>query len=100
VSDDPCTLCKHPRSVHTGKRTPYDRKCTVENCICGRYYLEPVLTGREVDLDGHVDANGIRYIGNAYETTAGMWNCLAEVSGNLCRVEVKIKEWPTEEEPA
>ncbi len=48
--------------------------------------LEPV----EFDVDGHVDARGIEYIGKASLQFNGKWRCLANVGGALCVVEVKI----------
>jgi hypothetical protein len=47
-------------------------------------------TQTEFDVDGHVDAKGIRYIGKAVLMGDGTWRCLANVGGALCRVEVKI----------
>jgi hypothetical protein len=47
-----------------------------------------------VDLDGHVDEKGIQYIGNASRQPNGKWICLANVEGNLCRVEVIITGMP------
>lgn len=47
-------------------------------------------TGRVVDIDGHVDARGIEYIGKATELVNGMWRVLANVRGALCVVEVKL----------
>jgi hypothetical protein len=44
----------------------------------------------EIDLDEHIDDKGIRYIGKARRQPDGTWRCLAEVSGALCLVEVKI----------
>lgn len=44
----------------------------------------------EVDLDGHIDAKGIQYIGKASRQPDGTWLCLANVGGALCRVEVKL----------
>ena len=42
------------------------------------------------DVDGHVDALGIEYIGKAHLQPNGKWIALAIVNGCLCRVEVKI----------
>lgn len=47
-------------------------------------------TGRTYDIDGYVDAKGIKYIGSAWELMDGTWLCLANVGGALCRVQVKI----------
>jgi hypothetical protein len=52
----------------------------------------------ELDVDGIVDARGIRYIGKAAKHNDGTWTCLADVGGALCRVEVTIS-WRTEDEP-
>lgn len=54
--------------------------------------LELPRTGRRVDLDGHVDAKGVRYIGEAFEQWDGSWRCLADVGGALCIAEVSIHE--------
>lgn len=43
-----------------------------------------------VDLDGYIDARGIRYIGSAARTAEGTYRVLADVGGALCRVEVRI----------
>jgi hypothetical protein len=52
-----------------------------------------------IDLDGHVDAKGIRYIGHATRQHDGKYVCLAIVGGALCRVEVTITvESPREAE--
>lgn len=48
-------------------------------------------TGRVVDIDGHVDSRGIRYIGKATEQANGAWIALADVAGRLCRVELQLK---------
>lgn len=47
--------------------------------------------GREIDLDGYIDEHGVAYIGKALEQPNGKWICLANVSGALCRVEVRIR---------
>lgn len=44
----------------------------------------------EVDLDGHVDLKGVEYIGKARRQPDGTWQCLANVDGCLCIVQVKI----------
>ena len=45
----------------------------------------------EVDVDGFVDAKGIKYIGKALKQPDGKWICIADVDGALCRVEVTIR---------
>lgn len=45
----------------------------------------------EIDLDGHVDGKGVRYIGKANRHPDGTWRCLADVGGALCLVEVRIR---------
>jgi hypothetical protein len=45
----------------------------------------------EIDLDGHVDARGVQYVGNAAKQADGTWRCLAVVGGALCVVEVRIR---------
>jgi hypothetical protein len=44
----------------------------------------------EIDIDGYVDARGIRYLGRAKKMDDGTWRCVADVSGSMCLVEVKI----------
>ncbi len=44
----------------------------------------------EIDLDGHVDARGVRYLGRAKKMDDGTWRCVADVDGSMCLVEVKI----------
>jgi hypothetical protein len=53
-------------------------------------HLLELKTGTEIDVDGMVDAKGIRFIGKAILMGDGTWRCLADVGGALCRVEVKI----------
>lgn len=48
------------------------------------------MTLIELDIDGHVDAKGIQYIGKALLQPSGKWHCLANVNGALCKVEVSI----------
>lgn len=50
-----------------------------------------VVRRGEIDLDGHIDAKGVRYIGKAHRQPDGTWRCLAEVQGCLCVVEVRIR---------
>jgi hypothetical protein len=47
-------------------------------------------TTTEVDIDGYVDAKGVRYLGKATLMGDGTWRALADVGGALCRVECKI----------
>ncbi len=44
----------------------------------------------EIDLSGHMDASGIKYLGVAKKQNNGKWHCLANVDGSLCFVEVTI----------
>ncbi len=44
----------------------------------------------EVDVDGYIDARGIRYLGKATRQEDGTWRCLADVDGALCLVEVTL----------
>lgn len=44
----------------------------------------------EIDVDGHVDAHGIRYWGKATRAEDGKWRCLADVHGSLCIVEINL----------
>jgi hypothetical protein len=44
----------------------------------------------EIDVDGHIDEKGIRYLGKAAKQPDGTWRCLADVGGALCLVEVRI----------
>lgn len=52
--------------------------------------LEFQLYTDTADLDGHVDARGIKYIGKARKQNNGLWHCLAEIGGALCMIEVKL----------
>jgi hypothetical protein len=47
-------------------------------------------TSTEIDVDGYVDARGIRYLGKAILMGDGTWRCLADIDGRLCRVECTI----------
>lgn len=44
-----------------------------------------------INVDGQMDGRGIRYFGKAYQQDTGMFQCLADVAGALCLVEVSIK---------
>lgn len=52
--------------------------------------VEWVPTPMVVDVDGHVDPRGIRYVGKAHRQPNGKYVCLADVGGALCRVEATI----------
>lgn len=52
--------------------------------------LELDLYQEEFSLDGHIDTKGIRYIGSARKKNNGKWNCLADVDGALCVVELTL----------
>jgi hypothetical protein len=45
----------------------------------------------ELNLDGMIDDNGVRYIGSAMRRPSGQWVCLADVNGCLCLVELKLR---------
>lgn len=59
---------------------------------------------KEVDLEGHIDAHGIEYIGIATLQPNGRYHVLAKVEDKLCRVEcsidVKSTPPPTPEDPS
>ena len=61
---------------------------------------EPQLEGvrLEIDVDGYVDERGIQYLGKAVKQEDGTWQCLANVGGALCRVEVKFTPKRSREE--
>jgi hypothetical protein len=44
----------------------------------------------EVDVDGHVDAKGVRYIGQAKRQPDGTWRALADIGGGLFLVECTV----------
>lgn len=52
--------------------------------------LEEGKVRLEIDIDGYIDERGIQYLGNAVKQEDGTWQCLANVGGALCRVEVKF----------
>lgn len=52
-------------------------------------------TSTEVDIDGYIDSCGVQYFGKALLMGNGSYRCLAEVNGNLCIVECKIREKKT-----
>lgn len=52
--------------------------------------LELDLYPELVDVDGIIDDRGVRYLGKAKRRNNGRWQCLADVHGLLCIVEVKI----------
>jgi hypothetical protein len=49
-----------------------------------------MTTVNKVNVDGYVDERGIEYWGKAIRQSDGTWQCLANVDGALCRVEVSI----------
>jgi hypothetical protein len=51
-----------------------------------------VAAPKEIDINGHVDAKGVRYLGKATKMANGMYQCLADVDGALCVVECRIVE--------
>lgn len=53
----------------------------------------------EIDIDGHVDAKGILYMGKALKMPNGMYRCLANVGGALCVVECRITSKDGQTEP-
>lgn len=54
--------------------------------------LEATLLPREVDVDGVTSPDGqVRYIGKATRQPDGTWRCLADVKGQLCLVEVTVR---------
>lgn len=53
--------------------------------------LDLMRRATEIDLDGHVDAKGVRYIGKAARQPDGTWRCLADVAGCLCIVELRVR---------
>lgn len=60
--------------------------------------IDPELVTRgSVDVDGHIDQHGIRYIGTATKMPDGTWRCFADVFGRLCLVEVKLRYDPEAE---
>lgn len=44
----------------------------------------------EVDVDGRVDAKGVRFVGKAKRQPDGTWCALADVDGALCLVECTV----------
>jgi hypothetical protein len=44
----------------------------------------------EINLDGRIDAKGVKFIGKATRQDNGMYRCLADVGGCLCIVECRI----------
>jgi hypothetical protein len=51
-----------------------------------------LINPRQLDVDGMVDQKGVRFLGTATQQFNGSWQCLADVGGALCLVEVKIQE--------
>ncbi len=47
-------------------------------------------------VDGRIDRRGIRYLGIATRQPDGTWQCLADVGGALCRVEVTLTPDPND----
>lgn len=58
--------------------------------------VEYMPTPLTVDVDGHIDRRGIRYIGTAHRQPDGKYIALADVEGCLCRVEVTLSFSETE----
>jgi hypothetical protein len=51
----------------------------------------------EVDVDGLIDALGVKYLGVATRSSGDLYTCLANVDGCLCQVEVRITPAPKRE---
>lgn len=66
-------------------RTLYNAVIALRNVV-----PTPAENRLEIDIDGYVDERGIKYLGKAVRQEDGTWQCLANVGGALCRVEVKI----------
>lgn len=45
-----------------------------------------------LSIDGYVDDQGVEYWGKAVLQPNGKWHALANVHGNLCKVEVTIRD--------
>lgn len=50
----------------------------------------------EIDVDGKVDAKGVRFVGKARRQPDGTWRALADVGGALCLVECTVTAWPVQ----
>jgi hypothetical protein len=48
------------------------------------------MSNEQVNVDGYIDTLGTVYLGVATKQEDGTWQCLANVAGALCLVEVKI----------
>jgi hypothetical protein len=57
-------------------------------------YMPPLPA--TMNVDGHIDRRGIRYLGTAHRQPNGKYICLADIDGNLCRVEATITFEPSE----
>ena len=101
-----CTYCgrvyiiddKHGRETcDCGKELhPVAKTVTLgQRLECGDGHIVRAFPGShprlEIDIDGYVDAKGIKYIGKATKGQDGKWVCLANVAGTLCQVEVTIE---------
>lgn len=49
-----------------------------------------ILNPKEIDLDGHIDERGIKYIGVATLQPNGEYHAMAIVNRCLCRVACRI----------
>lgn len=47
----------------------------------------------EIDVDGKVDAKGVRFVGKARRQPDGTWRALANIGGALCLVECTVTAW-------
>ena len=55
----------------------------------GERVVKRSLLPNELDVDGIVDAKGVKFIGKATRQANGTYRCLADVGGALCIVEVR-----------
>jgi hypothetical protein len=55
-----------------------------------KIYVGSLAKTDEIDVDGCVDAKGVKFIGKAKRWPDGTWRSLADVNGCLCIVECTV----------
>lgn len=86
ASDDACPACK-------GRGWVSDDMMEGRTCITclGKGKAPPSGMPSEIDIDGHIDHKGVKYIGAATWVSGNLYRCLANVGGCLCVIEATIQ---------
>lgn len=89
----PDDLVYDTASLHGDEEPPWIWKLREHSYVPDPRLLDGV---EEVDVDGMVDAKGVRFVGKARRQPDGTWRALADVGGALCLVECTVTAWPAQ----